>query len=107
MKGTAANLLSEARKAAGLSQADLAERVGIHRSAVTMYETGAREPGAEIFLRLLTATGAAVESMRPSMRIDCWRNSAVFTSLTSVLESVPIKPAGPLRYPADVWRRAS
>lgn len=70
-----------------------------------MHETGVKEPGAEIFFRLLTATGAAVESMRPSMRIGCWRNSAVFAGLTSVLESVPIKPAGPLRYPADVWCR--
>lgn len=70
-----------------------------------MYETGAREPGADTFLRLLTATGAAVEAGRPAARIDCWRNSTVFTSLTSILESVPVAPSGPLRFPTDVWRR--
>ena len=105
MGRAAAALIAEARKAAGLSQAELAERAGIQRTAVTMYETGAREPGAEIFLRLLTATGAAVESARPTARIDCWRNSAVFARLASVLGAVPVKAAGPLEFPADVWRR--
>lgn len=101
--GRAAAVLALARRTAGLSQAELAARAGIQRSAVTMYESGAREPGANIFLRLLAATGAAVESGRPAGRIDCWRNSTVFVSLTSVLDAVPVGPAGPLAFPADVW----
>ena len=40
-------MLSEARRSAGLSQAELAERTGLARTAVSMYETGAREPGAD------------------------------------------------------------
>jgi hypothetical protein len=71
-----------------------------------MYEKGAREPGADVFLRLLTAAGAAVESGRPTGKIDCWRNSEVFTALTSVLGRVPIREAGPLEFPAHAWRRA-
>lgn len=101
----AAAVLAKARRAAGLSQAELAARAGIQRSAVTMYETGAREPGAGVFLRLLAATGAALEAGRPAGTIDCWRNSALFVSLTSVLEAAPVGPAGPLEFPAHVWRR--
>jgi transcriptional regulator with XRE-family HTH domain len=98
-------MLLEARRAAGLTQAALAVRVGVARSAVSMYESGAREPGAEVFLRLLTATGVAVASGRPAGNVDCWRNSEVFTSLTSILSSVPIRDSGPLEFPARAWRR--
>ncbi len=97
-------MLLDARRAAGLSQYELAERAGIARPALTMYETGARIPGADVFVRLLTATGAAVESGPAGTRIDCWRNSEVFSSLTTVLDAVPVKEPGPLRFPAEVWR---
>lgn len=103
MGRSAAAVLAQARRAAGLSQAELAARAGIQRTAVAMYETGAREPGAGVFLRLLAATGAAVETGRPAGTIDCWRNSAVFVSLTSVLDAVPVGATGPLAFPADVW----
>ena len=105
MARTAGLMLVDARRAAGLSQAELAERAGVQRSALSMYETGAREPGVDTFFKLLTATGAAIEAERVGARIDCWRNSAIFSSLTSVLEAVPVKSAGPLRFPAEVWRR--
>lgn len=68
-----------------------------------MYETGAREPGTETFLELITATGAAVSVTGPSTGIDCYRNAQVFTSLTSVLGGVPIRDRGPLEFPASLW----
>jgi transcriptional regulator with XRE-family HTH domain len=106
MNRRAGVMLLEARRGAGLTQAELAVRAGVARSAVSMYESGAREPGADVFLRLLTAAGVAVESGRPTVGIDCWRNSQVFTSLTSILGAVPIRDAGPLKFPAHAWRRA-
>ena len=43
------DMLSFLRKRAGLSQQELAERTGISRSAISMYETGKREPDLETF----------------------------------------------------------
>jgi ectoine hydroxylase-related dioxygenase (phytanoyl-CoA dioxygenase family) len=63
-------VLHEARQLAGLTQAELADRAGVARSAVSMYESGAREPGADVFLRLLSAAGVAVGSGRPTEGSD-------------------------------------
>ena len=98
-------ILGEARRAAGLTQSELAQRVGVARSAISMYESGRREPGADVLLRLLTATGVAVDTVRPTPGVDCYRNSQVFTSLTSILNSIPMRPSGPLAFPSDVWTR--
>ncbi len=98
-------MLLEARESARLTQAELARRSGVARTAISMYENGSREPGADVFLRLLTATGAAVTHGGTQQGVDCYRNSQVFTSLTSILPGIPIKAAGPLAFPTSVWRR--
>ena len=99
-------MLREAREAAGLTQAELARRSGVARSAVSMYERGNRVPGADAFLLLMTATGAAIANGGPRQAVDCYRNSQIFTSLTSILSGIPIKASGPLTFPANVWRRS-
>lgn len=50
-------LLWRARQRAGVSQRELARRAGLDPSAVSRYENGQRQPGAEVFLRLLRAAG--------------------------------------------------
>lgn len=97
-------MILEARRASGLTQESLARRSGVTRSAISMYETGAREPGAEVFLHLLTAAGAAVSGGQPAPGLDCYRNSEVFASLASILPGVPIEEAGPLRFPSSAWQ---
>ncbi len=97
-------MLLEARRAAGLTQVELSRRSGVPRTAISMYESGRREPGADVFLRLLTATGAALDQGRPTGEVDCYRNSQIFTSLTSILGSVPIKESEELGFPTEVWK---
>lgn len=55
-----AQILRESRLAAGVTQADVAERTGIARSNVAAHEAGRREPRFSTATRLLGATGAEV-----------------------------------------------
>ena len=44
--------IASLRRKAGLSQAELAERLGVSPSAVGMYEQGRREPSCDILIAL-------------------------------------------------------
>lgn len=52
---TFALALVQARREAGLTQQQVADRAGVQRSTVARLETGAREPGAETLRRLAMA----------------------------------------------------
>lgn len=56
MKG-AGEVIREARLAAGLSQAELAKRVGTNQSAVSFIERGRRIPDVAIVARIADAVG--------------------------------------------------
>jgi hypothetical protein len=56
----AGSLLRKARKAAGLTQAELARRAGVTQSVVSAYEAGRREPAVSTLSRLVDATGATL-----------------------------------------------
>lgn len=55
--GIAAELIREARGAAGLTMAELAERAGSSKPTVSRYENGLVDPGVETLNRLLHACG--------------------------------------------------
>ncbi len=57
----AGELLRRARKQAGLSEAELAQRAGVTQSVVSAYESGARQPSLPTLARLVEATGLALE----------------------------------------------
>jgi transcriptional regulator with XRE-family HTH domain len=54
------DLVREARRRAGLSQADLALRAGVPKSTVGRIECGARTPSTEMVERLVRAAGLEV-----------------------------------------------
>jgi transcriptional regulator with XRE-family HTH domain len=53
--------LRRARKAAGVSQEDLAERCEIHRTEVSLLERGGREPRLGTLVKLATALDTTPE----------------------------------------------
>lgn len=55
--GVAAELIREARLAAGLTMAELAERAGTSKPTVSRYENGLVDPRTETLERLLHACG--------------------------------------------------
>lgn len=63
-------LLRDARRAAGLTQARLAERAGVTQSVISAYESGRREPALSTLSRLVSATGSrlAVDVVAPEER---------------------------------------
>ena len=58
-----ANGLKAARTALGLTQADLAERVGVSRKTVNTVENGVFVPSTVLALRLAAALGEPVERL--------------------------------------------
>ncbi len=54
------SIVREARRRAGLTQAELAERAGVPKSTVGRIESGARVPSTEMVERLVRASGLDV-----------------------------------------------
>ena len=54
---TAGSLISEARKRAGFTQAELADRLGSHQSVVARWETGRTIPDFATVRRVVRAAG--------------------------------------------------
>lgn len=57
------NGLKAARTALGLTQADLAERVGVSRKTINTVENGVFTPSTVLALRLAKALGESVETL--------------------------------------------
>ena len=51
------HLIRMARRQAGLTQTELAERAGTSQAAVSAYESGRRSPSVDTLVRILAAAG--------------------------------------------------
>jgi predicted nucleotidyltransferase/DNA-binding XRE family transcriptional regulator len=58
---SASSLLRDARRRAGMTQAQLAGRAGTTQSVISAYESGRRQPSLPVLLGLITATGHVLE----------------------------------------------
>ena len=57
------NRIREARDARGITQAELAERIGVSRKTVNTVENGVFIPSTVVALKLAGALGCAVEEL--------------------------------------------
>ncbi len=55
--------LRKARQAAGLSQEELAERAGLHRTYISQLERGLKSPTLDIIDRLATSVGSTTPKL--------------------------------------------
>lgn len=85
----AAELLLEARRRTGLSQAELARRGRIARSVLNAYERGRREPGADALSSILAAAGF---ELRIGPRVDVERNARILSDVLDLAEILPWRP---------------
>ena len=58
------------RREAGLSQADLAARLGVSPSAMGMYEQGRREPSAQVLVALARELGVSTDFLPTGRAAD-------------------------------------
>jgi putative transcriptional regulator len=58
-----ANRIKDKRTDLGLTQAELAERVGVTRKTVNTVENGVFTPSATLAIKLATALGVSVEQL--------------------------------------------
>ena len=94
----ARRLLVSARRSAGLSQRGLARRSGVPQPLISAYETGARQPGADMLLRLLRSTGHEVSLIDT---VAASREAAQrLEQVCAVAMALPARDPGPLTFPA-------
>lgn len=77
----AAGLLLDARRRAGLTQAEVALRAGVARSSISQYETGTKDPSVTTVSRLLAACGMEMhlhaDPLTPAALAQALRDAAV------------------------------
>ncbi len=63
MKTNIGSKIKELRKQSGMTQYELAKKLGISASAVGMYEQGRREPDNDMILRLCSVFGISADHL--------------------------------------------
>ena len=86
---TAAESLRQIRRMAGLTQRELARRVGIPATVLSAYDRGRREPGTDVFLALVRAAGFEPAWVR---RLDDRRQGQRLAQVLELAEALPYRP---------------
>lgn len=93
-------MIMEARRRAGLTQQQMADRASVPQSTISVYERGGREPTLPTLARLVGAAGFRVELDLVPIGIDLERNARVLRELLGLVDVVPrTTRRGALRFP--------
>jgi len=91
--GRGAEMITEARRRAGLSQAELARRSGTARPIVNAYERGRREPSVAAAERLLQAAGYRLVVSPALRRPDPHRAARDLEEVLGLADAIPTRRA--------------
>lgn len=103
----AATLISSARRRAGVTQRELADRAGTSPAAISLYESGQRIPRVDTLARLIAATGHSLEMLVPDRPdIDLLENAATLEAVLELADHLPRRSSQLLDAPifADLAR---
>ena len=95
----AATLIRQARREAGVSQAELARRTGIHSSVLSAYEHGRRQPSVAALARIASACGQELRIDDPSRERSSARAGRILAQVLDLAEQLPYRPSRELEYP--------
>ncbi len=100
-----AQLIHSAREAAGLTQAELAERSGTSQATISSYERRTKAPTAETLERVLAAAGRrlvtapATRPVRVPSMSELEERARILSQVLQLAEALPAKRERPLTYP--------
>lgn len=97
MDGTAGQLLRQARRRTGITQAELAKRCGVPQSVLSAYERGRRQPSVAALARLLASMGLGLQLT--DRALDPVVAGRHLGELLDFAADFPPRDPGPLRYP--------
>ncbi|CAN5470003.1 hypothetical protein BH10ACT11_BH10ACT11_15890 [soil metagenome] len=98
-------LLIDARRSAGLTQAELAVRSGTSQATLCAYETGAKGPTAATLSRILAATGRrlstrpATAAVRTPSAVELSHRGRILAQVIDLAERLPSRRVATLGYP--------
>lgn len=101
----AAVALRDARMAAGLTQAQLAERTGTSQATISAYENGSKQPSVATLSRLLAAAGSrltvvpAMQPVREPSSRQLKRTARALADVLALAEALPVRHRRKLKYP--------
>lgn len=91
--------LTQARKAAGLTQADIAARLSVSRQAVSRWESGQSKPSTEKLLALGALYGVSIDQLLNAGNSE----EPTVEATPDLLEVEPIKPVIPEKRCPRTW----
>jgi transcriptional regulator with XRE-family HTH domain len=100
-----ADAIRSARRSAGLTQADLAQRSGTSQTTISAYEHGAKTPTPATLGRVLGAAGRRLTVVPASCAVrvptagELERRSHVLAQVLDLAERLPARPSRELRFP--------
>jgi transcriptional regulator with XRE-family HTH domain len=97
-------LLRQTRRAADLTQAEVAEQSGVALKMVGNYERGILEPTVDTFLRLLAVTGHSIDIVddRDSEFVNPYANTRKFVSISRFTDAIQTSEQSRLDGPVSV-----
>jgi transcriptional regulator with XRE-family HTH domain len=102
----AAGLINEIGRSSGLSQAELARRAGIDRSALSAYVNGRRQPSVAALARIAGAAGQKLELGPASGDAAIEHAGRVLSQVLDLAGSMPFRPRPELDYPPLIGLRS-
>ena len=102
---TSSSMIARTRRERGYSQAELARRSGIPRTAINAYEQGRRTPTATTLARLVEACDYRLEA-QPRPVMDERANARALEQVLDLAELLPVRQRGRLDFPPLPEHRA-
>jgi transcriptional regulator with XRE-family HTH domain len=95
----AGELIRSVRRTSGLSQAELGRRAGMHRSVLSAYEHGRRQPSVAALARIVRAAGLELQ-IAPAADGEAVEHAGrVLSQVLELAEALPYRPRTELAYP--------